>query len=212
MSRAVEQSLFPDLRSHKAVGPLVPSVIPGGNADLIDKVRHLGYLDGTVVDVTYGRGGWWARYRPDGLVAHDLAVDGVDFTALPYGDGAFDTVCYDPPYIPAGGHGTSTAGVFQERYGVNAGRSQADLDAVVFAGLGEAFRVARRFVLVKCMDYVNGRAFHPMSYRVAGAAFDLGARMHDEIIHHAGSGPGGHNIVDQLRARRCHSKLLVFTP
>lgn len=204
--------MFPDLRADRAVGPLVPSVIPGTNAHLVEKVRHLGYLDGTVVDVTYGQGGWWSRWRPAGLVAHDLAVDAVDFTALPYDADAFDTVCYDPPYIPAGGDTTSTAPQFQARYGITGGRSQAELDAMVFAGLAETLRVGRRFVLVKCMDYVNGGSFHPMSYRVAARAMELGARMHDELVHHAGPGPGGHNIVDQVRARRCHSKLLVFVP
>lgn len=34
--------------------------------------------------------------------------------------------------------------------------------------------------------------------------------VHDLIVHHTGSGPGGHNIFTALRARRCHSYLLVF--
>ena len=66
--RAVEQSMFPELRAHKAIGPLVPSVITGTNADLIEQVRKLGYLDGSVIDLTYGdNGGWWKRWRPDDL-------------------------------------------------------------------------------------------------------------------------------------------------
>ena len=35
--------------------------------------------DDLVVDVTYGRGMFWTHYRPGRLVAHDLALDGVDF-------------------------------------------------------------------------------------------------------------------------------------
>lgn len=209
--RAIEQSMFPELRSDKAVGPLVPSVIPGVNADLIAAVAPL-YLAGrTVLDVTYGKGSWWRNHRPEQFVGHDLATDGVDFTALPYPDRSWDVVCYDPPYIPAGGDKTTTAGDFQDRFGLRGGRSQAELDALVFAGLAEVARVFRCYLLVKCMDYVNGGRFTPMSYRIAAEAERLGLAFHDEIIHHAGSGPGGHNIVNQLRARRCHSKLLVFT-
>ena len=38
-----------------------------------------------VVDVAYGRGKFWTQYRPDRLVAHDLALDSVDFRSPPPG-------------------------------------------------------------------------------------------------------------------------------
>lgn len=117
----------------------------------------------------------------------------------------------DPPYIPAGGKTTTTAGDFQANYGIREGRNQDQLQTLVFAGLAETARVMDSYLLVKCMDYVNGGRFTPMSYLIAQRAGALGLAMHDEIIHHAGSGPGGHNIVTPKRARRHHSKLLVFT-
>ena len=209
--RAVEQSTSPELRAHKAVGPLVPSVITGTNADLIDQIRHLGYFDGSVIDLTYGRGSWWKVWRPDGLAWHDLEIDGVDFTDLPYEDRSWDTVCFDPPYIIVGGRESSTKKDFQAAFGINVHRKQSDLDAMVRAGLAEAARVTRHYLLVKCMDFVATATFTPMTYRVAGWANEIGLHLHDEIIHNAGSGPGGHNIVTQKRARRAHSKLLVFT-
>lgn len=208
MSRAVEVSLFPELRCHKAVGPLVGSVITGTNADLIHTIRDL-YLAGTVLDVTYGEGAWWNHHQPTEFHGSDLNT-GTDFRDLPWPDRSWDTVCFDPPYIPAGGPGN--AGDFQDRYGLRGGRNQTTLEDLIRPGLAECARVARAFVLVKCQDYVNGGRFTPMSYTVAGWATDLGLVMHDEIVHHSGSGPGGHNIVNQLRARRHHSKLLVFTP
>ena len=210
MSRDVQASMFPELRSHAAVGPLVPSVIAGSNADLINKMRRL-YLTGPVLDVTYGRGSWWLLHQPDQFQGHDLKTDGVDFTALPYPDRSWSTVCFDPPYIPAGGSTTTTAGQFQERFGIDCGRSQSQIEALIFAGLAEAARVAGDWLLVKCQDYVSGGAFTPMSYRIWQEAVRVGLHLHDEIVHHSGSGPGGHNIVDQKRARRHHSKLLVFT-
>ncbi len=208
--RDVEQSMFPDLRSDKAVGPLPGSVLAGTNADLMYSIRRL-YLNGKVLDVTYGKGSWWRTYQPGHFTSHDINLDGIDFTDLPYPDRSYNTVCYDPPYIPAGGDATTTAGSFQSRYGINGGRSQDTLEHLIMAGLEETARVAADYLLVKCMDYVNGGVFTPMSMRLWRHADQLGLNLHDEIIHHAGSGPGGHNIITPKRARRHHSKLLVFT-
>lgn len=208
--RARQEALFPELKQGWYHGPLTGSVLTGTNADLIHAIAPI-YLDGrTVLDITYGRGGWWRRYTPDTLAHHDLATDGVDFRALPEADNSWNVVCYDPPYIPAGGAETTTAPDFQDRFGLRCGRSQADLAALILDGLTEASRVASEAVLLKCTDYVNGGAFTPMSYRIAAAAETIGLSLWDEIIHHSGSGPGGHNISRQMRTRREHSKLLVF--
>ena len=79
------------------------------------------------------------------------------------------------------------------------------------AGLENAARATRKFLLVKCMDYTSSGKFIAQSYNVARWADELGLFMHDEIIHHAGSGPGGSHIMEQIRTRRVNSKLLVFT-
>ncbi len=81
----------------------------------------------------------------------------------------------------------------------------------MYDGLVETARVMSRFLLVKCSDFVSSGRFTPQSYKVVGWADELGLDLHDEIVHAAGSGPGGGNIVKQSRARRAHSKLLVFT-
>lgn len=213
--RAVEQSMFPDLRADRAVGPIPHSVVRGNNADLMHELRGL-YLTGSVLDVTYGRGGWWKRVLEvdlEAFRAHDARRDGVDFRDLPHADASWDTVCFDPPYVIQGGpSSTAAAAEHRDRYGITEPRTQAELDALVFAGLAEALRVACRFVLVKCMDYVTSGRFVPMSYRIAAHALELGAGIHDEVILHGGTGPGGHNIVEPVRARRAHSKLLVLTP
>jgi hypothetical protein len=213
-ARPVEQSLFPDHAPDRPRGPLVGSVIGGTNADLIAAIAPT-YLEGnSVLDVTYGRGGWWTRYQPHPFTFHDIAVDGVDFRHLPESDGSVDVVCYDPPYIPAGGQGTTTAPEYRERFGLAIYRSQAELDQLIQDGLAEVARVARTWVLVKCCDYVNARHFTLGHRKVLDAADKLGLTDNgdpwDLIIHHTGPGPGGHNIYTPLRARRHHSYLLVF--
>jgi hypothetical protein len=210
--RTVQASMFPDLQPDKPTGKILPSVFTGTNADLMAAVAPF-YLTGSVCDVTYGEGKWWDRFTPDPFVAHDkYKGDGVDFTALPEADNTYDTVCFDPPYIPQGGVDTSTSESFLGRFGLTQTMSDATLWGMIEVGLSESVRVARPggFVLTKCMDAVNGGGLRMWHHEVLTLAASLGVRCHDLIVHHTGSGPGGHNIFDPKRARRHHSYLLVF--
>lgn len=197
----------------KAVGPLLSSVVHGSNADLIAAIAPL-YLQGSVLDTTYGRGMWWRRHRPESLVTHDIELDGVDFRALPHPDNSFDTVCFDPPYVPRHGYGDATMPRdqdFRDRFGLVEPRTELQMRQLINDGLTECARVARRWLLVKCTDYCNGRQFHLGHVRVLDTAAQLGLRCHDLLIHAAGTGPGGGQIREPKRARRAHSYLLVFT-
>lgn len=219
--RAVQETMFPDLQPAKPIGPILPSVFTGTNADLMAAVAPY-YLTGSVLDVTYGEGKWWDRFTPDPFTFHDLyKVDGVDFRALPEADDSIDTVCYDPPYVLSGGESSAKlndATGFQERYGIGMGRLKHNgfgaFEQLVMGGLAESARVARRYVLVKCMEFAQGGGadggFKDVPYLMRECAHELGLRTHDVIVHHTGSGPGGHNIFDPKRARRHHSYLLVF--
>lgn len=63
------------------------------NAHMIaEAVVPLGYVEDTVLDLTYGvKGGFWTAYRPDLLVSNDLNAPGTDlgydFRRLPMPDG-----------------------------------------------------------------------------------------------------------------------------
>lgn len=211
VTRPVQVSLIEGM--DKPVGTILPSVFRGSNAELIAAAAPL-YLTGSVLDMTYGEGKWWDRFRPDGLVGHDLKTDGVDFTALPEADGSFDAVCFDPPYVLSGGKSTSALAdsEFQNRYGIGMANGMSGwpgLVNLVTGGLSEACRVSRGFVLVKCMEFVQS-GFRDMPTVVTNHAASLGWIKHDQIVHWTGSGPGGHNIFVIKRARRHHSYLLVF--
>lgn len=211
-ARAVELSMFPEIAADRPRGPLLGSVLGGSNADLIAAVAPL-YLEGrTVLDVTYGRGLWWKRYRPAELTHHDIDPakgDGVDFRNLPEADSSVDVVCFDPPYIPQGGYDTSTVPAFTGGFGLRY-TSRRALWELFDGGLAEAARVARELVLMKCCDFTNSGQFvlgHVIALELAERH---GLACHDLIVHHAGAGPGGHNIVTPRRARRAHSYLLVL--
>ena len=205
--------MFPDIQPDKPIGPILPSVFCGTNAALMKAVAPF-YLTGSVCDVTFGEGKWWEKFTPDEFVAHDkFKGDGVDFTALPEADNTYDTVCFDPPYVISGGESSaSLVDSFQDRYGIGQERtgSSAKFQPMIRDGLGECVRVARSFVLVKCMEFTSG-GFQDIPHVVTTHALSLGWVKHDQIVHHTGSGPGGHNIFDPKRARRHHSYLLVFS-
>lgn len=210
--RPVQQSLV-DPSLERPVGPIPMSVVTGNNAQLIASVAEL-YLTGSVLDVTYGGGKWWDRYRPDDFTFHDIAIDNVDFRDLPHDDGSFDTVCFDPPYVTSGTLGLDPGPrTFRERFGIDREShygGESDLYDLIRDGLKEATRVARAFVLVKCMEFTSSRKFHDMPYNVTRWCEELGWAKHDVIVHASGTGPGGHNIWTPIRARRAHSYLLVF--
>jgi hypothetical protein len=221
--RHVQLSAFPDLQPDKPIGYILPSVFQGTNADLMAAVAPY-YLTGSVCDLTYGEGKWWDRFTPDPFVAHDkYKLDGVDFTALPEADNTYDAVCFDPPYVISGTQSSDRLGdEFQNRYGIGLHNMKLEasetptFEGMIAAGVTEAVRVSREWVLVKCMEFSQGgqkqpwRSFHDVPHLVTTSALAAGCWKHDQIVHHTGSGPGGHNIFNPKRARRHHSYLLVF--
>jgi hypothetical protein len=186
----------------------------GTNADIVHRFRDVYFAESRdIVDLTYGSaGGWWTRWRPDSLVVSEH-----DFTNLPYNDGEFATVCYDPPYVMTGGAATRPAiDQFRVRFGIDdLERSEDQLLALILTGATEGARVTNvddGFLCVKCMDFVGSGRFCDWSYEIHHhMVVQLGMHLHDEVVHHGGAGPGGHNISEAKRARRAHSKLLVFT-
>lgn len=199
--------------SERAVGPLPASVVVGDNSVLMAAVAPL-YLTGSVLDVTYGRGVWWRRFKPEPFAGHDLATDGVDFRELPYEDATWDTVCFDPPYIPTRAAATASPvleGRFRPSFGLEEPRTKAELDALIADGLAECSRVARRWVLAKCCDYAeNSSTFVLGHVKVIESGKAVGLRVHDLIVHVAGGGPGRTRITKLRRSSRTHSYLIVF--
>lgn len=195
------------------VGGLPQSVIAGDNAALIASVAPM-YLSGSVLDTTYGRGAWWTRFVPSPFAHHDLAQDGIDFRNLPYEDRSWDTVCFDPPYVPRQGTKPPVRlddARYRERYGLDTPRGHRETVALMFDGMAECARVARHYLLVKCCDYVTSRRLYLGHAAVCAEGERLGLRVHDLIVHAAGAGPGDRQIREIRRSRRAHSYLIVFS-
>lgn len=127
------------------------------NADLIAEVARLGYLDGRVLDATYGRGTFWKNYRPADLWTNDrdlgCANSSHDYRAFPpEWERSFDAVVFDPDYKL---NGTPALGDFDARYGIGGTVTREQRYAAILDGAEECYRASRRFVLVKCQDQVE---------------------------------------------------------
>ena len=185
------------------------------NAALVADCARLGYLrkDWRTLDPTYGRGNWWTRWQPDELVAHDkFTLDGVDFTALPEPNDAFDAATYDPPYVCVGGRKTSGIEEMYYSYGLlEAPTTPAALQQLINAGLSEMYRVVRPegIVLCKCQDYISSGKLWPGTHFTLVHALSLGFLLIDRLEHvgDARPQPGGRR---QVHARRNLSTLFVL--
>lgn len=147
----------------------------GTNAAMFVDVARLWIpADAIVLDPTYGKGGFWKKVRPTGLIAHDLyTLDGVDFRHLPEADGSVDVVTYDPAYVVPGGRDTSTVPDFNQQYGMDStektlGKQWED---VIVPGAFECARVLRPdgLLMWKAQNYISSSAYH--NYRQAITAF-----------------------------------------
>lgn len=186
------------------------------NAELISDMARLGYLkkEALTLDPTYGRGKWWTKWKPDTLIYHDKALDGVDFTSLPYLEDYFDQICFDPPYVSIGGRNKSSesmAEMYQNFGLVDAPKTPQGVQKLINDGLAECYRVLKPkgTLLVKCQDYVSSGKFQPGTYWTTHYALSLGFKMRDRIEHLSHGRPQPHKT--QKTARRNMSTLLVFT-
>lgn len=182
------------------------------NGDLIAAVARLGYLrqEDFVLDPTWGKGTFWKVWRPDLLQGSDLdpakspTGTSVDATSLPYPARHFDAVVLDPPYKL---NGTPTDAV-DERYGVHETRTRAERERLILDMVAEGARLARRTLLVKGQDQVNGGKVRWQTREIVEHAEAHGFVLVDSLVMLGGRPqPPGRR---QVHARRNGSTLLVL--
>lgn len=212
------------------------------NAEMIVDVVELGFIrpTDTVIDLTWGSGIWWKKYRHPGpfiAVCNDERKDGTlktppladnitvataDYTALDesvFPTGMADVTVFDPPYVSIGGRETSTIPKFLESYGLrDAASHPRALHAYNMFGLCEACRITKPggIVLVKCMDYVSsGKTQQATRWMLDDAEEETPLRLVQRFIHVGGPGPQPKVNLDgterrQVHARNNYSVLYIF--
>lgn len=149
------------------------------NAEMIVDVAAMGYLDGDVLDPTWGLGRFWKEFTPDRLTASDLNPAKspigypIDFTDLPFDDDSFDTVVLDGPYKLNG----TTSGASDADYGVDVRGGWKERHTLIKQGMNEGARVARRYLLVKCQDQVCGGKVRWQTIEFANHGLEIGLEL-----------------------------------
>jgi len=108
-----------------------------------------------VLDATYGNGTFWDGSERD-VIGLDILPGRAktqvgDFRSLPFYDGEFPTVVYDPPFHPF-------VGSNEELRFSGMGKNEKEMRAGFEAGLRECWRVTSRHLLVKCQGFVHNHA------------------------------------------------------
>lgn len=181
------------------------------NAELFAEVARLGYLPEPVLDLTYGKGCFWNSYRPKPLWTNDLdpdseAVYHYDFRATLFNNNGFATVVFDPPYKLSG---TNKLPEFDRRFGLDKTRTRQEILGMLVGGLAEAARIAREFVLVKCMDQINSGELVKQTAIVHNVAQAMGLKQAGEFWLE-GDGPPQDEERGQQHERHTRSTLMIF--
>lgn len=185
------------------------------NGHLLNDCRRLGYIGDldSVLDPTWGYGVFWTVWKPKGYLFHATDLDpekspdnpdGVDFRKLPHDGQSFDIVVYDPPYTFRG----TSALESDERYGVHVNERWQDRWALIYDGLQECCRVAKRRVLMKCQASVVSGKVRWQDIEAVSVAERCGFGLRDrfDFLSYREQPKG----TSQKTARRNASTLLVL--
>jgi hypothetical protein len=197
----------------------LPSVWPGSDAEMLEKMLafYPRQPPRRILDATVNRGRFWQgstrpvigldidpRHRPDVVADH---------ARMPFADGCFDVVVYDPPHIPNQGKDRSKD--FHRRFGLG-GKSPAQ-NGYTFSHLYPAFvaeadRVleAEGILLCKIADYIHNHRYQWAHLEFIQAARAGGFCACDCIIKVRKAPIRDPRWKAAHHARRHHSYWLVF--
>ncbi len=155
------------------------------NADLIADVAAMGWLDGLVLDATYGKGNFWTKWRPPlledpefgkltpGLWANDpetkipssadMKTFSWDARSLPAGyEDFFDAVVFDPPYKLNGRAGSVQS---DSAYGVDRQATYDERMDLILNGSVECARVTKPggWLHIKAQNQICGGRYIDMT-------------------------------------------------
>ncbi len=218
-TQAKAQPLLFDAEAQPSNYDPLPSVWQGTDAELLERMLDFypRKAPERILDATVNRGRFWeGSSRPvTGLdidPKHKPDVVG-DNMAMPFEDGAFDVVVYDPPHIP--NQGRDKVKDFNKRFGLGVKSSAANgynFTHLFPPFLAEAYRVLKpeAILLCKIADYIHNHRFQWAHVELIKAAVEAGFIACDCIVK-VRKGP----IIDPKwkeahHARRHHCYWLIF--
>lgn len=211
-----------------ATSNLVFSAYVGNNADIFPDVLKLHVATGAkIADVTYGKGVFWKKVDTSEyeIFPSDIA-DGIDCRNLPYADGSFDSVVFDPPYMEgfyrnrgAVKAGAGTHNTFRDHYSngdetpkPHGGKWHAAVLEIYNEGGREAHRVLKDggVFIVKCQDEVSANRQNLTHVEIINSFAEVGFFCKDLFVVVRPNKPGMSRVINQVHARKNHSYFLIF--
>lgn len=201
-----ERAGAPLRRDYEPLG----SVWFGDDAELLENILNFypreaphRILDATVNDGRFWRGSSRPVVRLDIDPRHRPAIV-ADNTAMPFPDGLFEVVVYDPPHIPNQGKDRSKD--FNTRFGLIYGSSKENnynFSHLFPSFAREAYRVLRQegILLCKITDYIHHHRYQWAHIEFINAARAVGLSPCDCIVK-VRRGP----IIDPKWKRAHHSR------
>jgi len=179
------------------------------NGELIADVQKLGFLNGKVLDATYGLGRFWSKTEGVDLTTNDLYTEAdhhYDFTTFPdEWASSFDSVVFDPPYKL---NGTPTDNSSDKDYGVHKAATIQERLGLMIDGSKECLRLVKKggFLLVKCQDQVSSGRMHFQS-DILTNAIDARKVVQMHLLTNPRPQPKGRR---QIHPRSNFSTLMIF--
>ena len=188
------------------------------NADMMVDVGAL-YIKShdLVYDPTYGKGGFWKKFRPINLFVDDINPEkgsGGDFRDMDWADDTFDVVVFDPAYVTPGGRETSSIQTMNEAYGMDTTKLTLDEQwQDIRKGMSECVRVLKPrmkrtknspghpggLLMQKCMNYVSSGEYQDYLDLVKAEMRSLGLTVIDVFYFiRSSAGP-----QDKNRMKKC---------
>lgn len=197
-----------------SISSLILSAKVGKNAEQFPEILKLYVPEGSLIaDVAWGKGRFWqdvdlGRYR---LIATDIlgGPQGfVDFRQLPYANGSFDALVFDPPYTHSNTKTIKTS--IADCYALNATspRNMASVLALYEQGIAEARRVLKKdgVLIVKCQDQQT----HGRPYWVHVKIMDSPGFICEDLLILIQKGVPARRWPQQYHARKNHSFWVIL--
>jgi hypothetical protein len=141
--------------------------------DVISNILALHFPEGTIADLTWGKGAFWTDELRHRVVARfDLAPRyganaQADSRYVPLRDQSVDLAIFDPPHE----HGPSKSSTLRHEADYGRLPRQRDITALIANTLPELRRIARQGCIIKVTDMVESGRYYPQHiYTVADAA------------------------------------------
>jgi hypothetical protein len=145
-----------------------------------------------ILDCTYNTGKMWknCRYQPSVTmdICAEFPVDVVgDFTAIPFGEGSFDVVVFDPPHLPNNAGSVHSSKIWESTYGITGDgklRSGDNVSQQFIPFLLEARRVLtdKGVILAKIADLVHNHRYQWQQVDFINAVGQVGMTPCDLLI------------------------------